>query len=213
MLVQVPGALSGDDIESLALHDRLGDTDFVLVTGHVVINEFAKMREFMARFNEIGRFLAYCSLEDETERSKNERDKHLRAAIKENGLELSKEFLTGLGVVFDVFYRDRVVIKIRPLEHSPVATFAGVLRPDFLREAIDNVVYKYGLVPTAPWRMLAQVAAIPREGQEPVATPKTGGEVEQSMMAVFDTMREVQTQVQSVSFPEIAVTPIALYRE
>jgi hypothetical protein len=112
-----------------------------------------------------------------------------------------------------LFYRDRVVVKVRPLQYSPVATFAGVLRPEFLREPIDNIVYKYGVAPTAQWSMLAQIAAIPTEGQVAGPAPKTGGEIEQSMMAVFDTMREVQTQVQSVSFPEIAVTPIALYRE
>lgn len=213
MLVKVPGELSSEEIDSLALHDRLGETDFVLVSGHVVINEFAKMREFMNRFNEIGRFLAHCELSGETEISKNERDKRMKAAIQAKGYELPKELVTGLGVVFDVFYQDRVVIKIRPLEHSPVATFAGVLKPESLREPIDNIVYKFGLVPAAPWRMLAQIAAIPREGQEATPSPKTGGQIEQSMMAVFDNMRVLQTQVQSVSFPEIAVTPIALYRE
>jgi hypothetical protein len=213
MLFRIPGTVTTDEIESLALHERLEETTFVLVSGHVIINEFAKMREFMDRFNEIGRFLAYCSVDDATGISKNERDRKMKSEIQANNLALSKEFISGLGVVFDVFYRDRIVIKIRPLEQSPVGTFAGVLRPEFLREPIGTIVYKYGPAPATPWRMLAQVASIPREGQEITVPPKTGGEIEQSMMTVFDSMKEVQAQVQSVSFPEIAVTPIALYRE
>ncbi len=213
MLFQIPGTVSVDEIEAHALQERLDETAFVLVSGHVIINEFERMREFMDRFNEIGRFLALCSISDETGLSKSEHERRIRAEIEANGLELPKDFISGMGVVFDVFYKDRIVIKVRPLENSPVGTFAGMLRPEFLREPIDTIVYKYGTAPATPWRMLAQVASIPREGQVTPATPKTGGEIEQAMMAVFDNMKEVQAQVQSVSFPEIAVTPIALYRE
>jgi len=213
MLVLVPGELCDADIDAGYLHDGLGETDFVLVSGHVVINEFAKMREFLDRFNEIGRFLAFTTVGDRTGRSKSERDKLMKAAIQENDLELPKQLITGMEVVFDVFYRDRVVVKIRPLPGSPMSTFAGVLRPEFLREPIDTIVYKYGLVPPTPWRMLAQVAAIPKQGDEAGPSFPTGGDIEQAMMTVFQAMREVQAQVQCVSFPEIAVTPIALYRE
>jgi hypothetical protein len=211
--LRIPGTVSSDEIESLALHERLDETTFVLVSGHVVINEFGRMREFMDRFNEIGRFLALCSLGDQAGLSKNERERRIRTEIESNGLQLPKDFTSGMAVMFDVFYKDRIVIKIRPLEDSPVGTFAGVLRPEFLREPIDTIVYKYGPAPARPWRMLAQVASIPRDGQQTAAPPKTGGEIEQSMMSVFDTMKEVQAQMQSVSFPEIAVAPIALYRE
>jgi len=213
MLVQVPGEWTEADIDAGHLHDGLGETDFVLVSGHVVINEFAKMREFLNRFNEIGRFLAYTTIEDDAGRSKNERDRVMKAAIQENGLELPAQLITGMEVVFDVFYRDRVVVKIRPLATSSMSTFAGVLRPEYLREPIDTIVYKYGLVPPTPWRMLAQVAAIPKRSDESGQSFQTGGDIEQAMMSVFESMREVQAQVQCVSFPEIAVTPVALYRE
>lgn len=208
-LLRVPGEFSSEDIAAGALQESLGETSFVLIDGYAVLNDFAAAREFLSRINDVGKFVAYASTSsDEIPRA--ERAK-LRQALEEQN-RLPKELINGLDLMFEVFYKHRIVVKLRPLVDDPMGSLVGVLRPEFLREPIDVLTYKYGMAPSQPWSMLAQIASIPTEGDLGLEVPPTGGDIERSMMTVLESMRSFQAQVQMVTFPEIAVTPIAIYR-
>ena len=210
VLFSIPGDISLDDVRAGRLQERLGDTDFVLLDGHAVVNDFTAMAQYLSRFNEVARFVARSASGDQAT-PQVQRAKQRQSA--EAAPQLPKELVNGLSLMLEVFYKDRIIIKLRPLLDDPMASLVGILRPEFLREPIDVLTYKYGPAPTQQWRMLAQVAAIPEEGETPLATPRTGGEIEAAMMVVFESMKELQTKVQQVTYPEIAVTPIAVYRQ
>lgn len=41
----------------------------------------------------------------------------------------------------------------------------------------------------------------------------TGNQIENAFQQMFDEYRKIESMAQSVTYPEIAITPIAIYRE
>lgn len=208
-LFQIPGDITLEDVAAGELQRRLDDTQFVLVSGYATLNDFGHVRHLFDRFNDIGKFLAYCTASGIE--SKQERQTVRRAT--EGQMHLDKELVEGFDIIFDTFYKGRIVIKMRPIVDDATGSLVGVLRPDFLREPSEVLLYKYGESPRRPWRMLAQVASIPIEHELGPEVPPSGGDIEKAMMEVFSSMKTVQAGVQTVQYPEIAVTPIAVFRE
>jgi len=75
-------------------------------------------------------------------------------------------------------------------------------------------LYKYGTSPSSEWTLFAQIASIPEKGYHPFSIDgMTGSEIEVAMQTMFSALREIESTGLSVTYPEISVTPIAIYRE
>lgn len=208
LISRIPGDTGSENATSI--RERLTDTSFFLATGRVSINDFSQMRLILDNFNEVGRFIAMTQVEGIANPKK--RDQAIREK-QQQGLSLDKAYVKGFGVMFDTFYKDRIVIKLVPLAADTSFRLVGNLSKEFLRDAIEGITYKYGTSPTSSWTMFGQIAAIPpKEGWNPL-TLVGGAQIESAFQNLFDKMRQLEMQVQCVVHPEIAVTPIAVYRE
>lgn len=61
--------------------------------------------------------------------------------------------------------------------------------------------------------MFAQIAAIPDTSVNNIDLSFNENELEKGLQTVFDAFRDLEKAGLSISFPEIAVTPIAIYRQ
>ena len=61
--------------------------------------------------------------------------------------------------------------------------------------------------------MFCQIASIPPENRHSETINTTGSEIEKALQNVFDAYRKIENLAQSTNYPEIAVTPIAIYRD
>ncbi|MCY9304152.1 hypothetical protein [Bacillus spizizenii] len=61
--------------------------------------------------------------------------------------------------------------------------------------------------------MFAQIASIPTNDQKEIDISFNQNDLENGMQTVFDALRDIEKVGLSISFPEIAVTPIAIYRQ
>lgn len=202
-------SLPEDASDSDSARTSLTDTSFFLANGRVMINDFSQMRLILDNFNAIGKFLARAQAQSEP----SEKQKRAARRTAEQNLKLDPEWIKGFSVFFDTFYKDRVVIKLVPYSSDPSFRLVGNLNVDFLRDPIESITYKYGTSPTSSWTMFGQVAAIPPlEGWQPLSLIG-GAQIEAAFQNMFDQMRQVEIMAQSVVHPEVAVTPIAVYRE
>ncbi len=107
------------------------------------------------------------------------------------------------------------------LKQSADVLFIGPMSRKFLREEIQSIIFKYGSGPQENWTMLAQISYAPTENDNKLAAlsnikltnttnPNTAVDVLSPMIEVLNTLQEAMV---SVSYPVIAVTPIAIYRE
>ena len=205
--------LGADDDNSLTRKNivaKLSSTSIALIEGRVIINDFAAMRSMFEDFNNLTSFIVLCATQDDP--SGTGENKKRRVQMEQH-FRLDKKMLEGFKLFITKFYNDRIILKMLPYETLPDLRFTGVLKEDYLRDQIDNITYKYGSVPEDNWHMLAQIASIPKS--EDLRTPLdtlTGSTIEMAMHKLFDSMREMDELAFCVKYPEIAVTPIAIYR-
>lgn len=191
---------------------EIKDNMFVLLNGKININDFTVMRVLLENFNNLGKFFSYCksmSLPAETSR----KDKKLYEGKIQEGMTLDRKFLDGFKLFFDIFYKDRIIIKIMPFKSQIDLRFVGNLNKCFLRDSISSITYKYGTAPVAEWNIFAQIASIPPKDWKNEEISMSGSEIETGLQKIFDTFRGIDIMARSVVYPEISITPIAIYRE
>jgi hypothetical protein len=96
--------------------------------------------------------------------------------------------------------------------------FIGPLAREHLREDIRNLICKHGSNPSGEWAMLAEITRIPLLGESPEEiVGETEAAPEGSVSNMFDQMlssfNSLQEYLGSASYPDIAVSPVAVYRE
>lgn len=96
--------------------------------------------------------------------------------------------------------------------------FIGPLTRNHLRENIRDLIYKHGSKPKGDWVMLAEISRIPSPGQteesmDDLGEASDGGPVSGNLDAIIRALNAFQDFLGSASYPDVVVSPIAVYRE
>jgi len=215
LLTNIPGDFG---IENISNPDKMAgnltSTSFILVKGKTIINDFTYMQRILENFDDILKSVitGEQSADKKFEKAnQTQRNKMVQERINE--YNLPKDIKKALQVFLKNFYNDRVVIKNIPFVERPNFRFVGTLNKLYLRESIENIIYKYGTAPQDDWYMFAQIASIPNKTTDAVDLSFNQNDLEKGLQTVFDALRDIEKSGLSISFPEIAVTPIAIYRQ
>jgi hypothetical protein len=212
ILIHIPEQITVEDISNSQYLDMLSDSSFILVDGKIIINDFSQMRIIIENINKIGEFIAQCNILSESTGTKQSvKDQKLRELKQQ--LTFDKKMIEGFKLFFDVFYKDRIIIKVIPFDDYPDFRLVGNLNGEYLRDDISSITYKYGTAPASKWVVFAQIASIPTKDRINLIQEYSGSQIEVALQRVFDSFRDIELLAQSVNYPEIAITPIAIYRE
>lgn len=195
------------------LRNSLTDNSFILIKGKIAINDFSQLRKLVDNFEELSKFVARCDIANRTELSKAQAKLAYDDLVNKSLRNFDKDTRKGLTLVIDMFYQDRIVIKIFPFREYPDFRFVGNLNKIYLRDDIESIIYKYGTAPVSDWTIFGQIASIPPENISNEMLNMTGNQIENALKRLFDANRNLEKMAQSVTYPEIAITPIAIYRE
>lgn len=112
------------------------------------------------------------------------------------------------------------------LRRSEVLVFSGTLSREYLRERTRDLIFKYGGQPQTGWTMLAQVSQVTIPDNKlgalsellqtlPGIKPDEGefSSVTDVLNPIVEVLNAFQEAMASVSYPAIAVTPVAVFRE
>lgn len=104
--------------------------------------------------------------------------------------------------------------------------FLGAVKPDYLRETMRNLLFKYGGAPKGEWEMICQVTNVPKQNSESIKTSfdqfgkgidYTKIQNENSLTPIMNEMvqefSKINEMFSSVSYPNVSVDPIAVYKE
>ncbi len=194
------------------------ETSFVLATGLVNINDYNYLLRFLRGYEKLEKAIGAAATPSQAAGSSRSQQQGKSGAANQKNPSTSNSIKTVVLPIIEHFYQrdtsspSRITFKIMPNESQPDFRLVGDLQPEFLRENIDSIIYKYGSAPATPWHMFAQIAAIPSQHQSGVNMQGTGSEVEMALHKGFDALRGFERSGISVSYPEVAVTPIAIYR-
>jgi hypothetical protein len=197
--------LSLDDEGLLLERDDLCRDDvpegrFVVVRGTAQILDYETFRKIAENFDQLDEMFNPAA--SPTGRKKRR---------KENS------WATEMGVVIDTFYEDAIRVKITNRQDCG---FVGPLSREHLREDIRALIYKYGSQPEGEWTMLAEVSRIPPPGPVISLGQALNDVVDDESSSVSNRLDQIitvfnglQEFIGSVSYPDVAVSPIAVYRE
>ena len=148
------------------------------------------------------------------------RQQRRAAGITTKPTNPTKELIKQISDFINDFMKDLLLIRVAL---SNGATFVGPISKQFLREETSSIIFKYGREAQEGWTMLAQISSTPTSGnkmgelQDFVNTLTTAQQNTSTVIDMLNPMVEfvygLQEAVASVSYPSIAVTPIAVYRE
>ncbi|PAV12880.1 hypothetical protein ASJ81_19525 [Methanosarcina spelaei] len=196
------------------MRDSIGRNSFVLVRGKILINDFSQLKKLIDNWEKLSKYFAKCSIHADRDKLTLEQANETYMNLLQNFTkDFDEEMRKGMLLFIDMFYKDRIVIKIIPYVESPDFRLVGNIDKQYLRDDIDSITYKYGTAPYSNWTIFGQIASLPPKNESNEQFNMTGNQIESAFNAIFDEYRNIERMAQSVTYPEIAITPIAIYRE
>lgn len=190
--------LERDDLD----RDEVPEGGFVLIRGAAQILDYESLRRIAENIDRLDGFF----YPNDTQAQKKKRR-------KENTL------LRESSVLIETFFKNVMRVKVI---NGLGCSFVGPLNREHLREDIHGLIYKHGSVPKGKWSMLAEISRVPSPNEDPEESfgdtmEQPNEEAEDSVSNQIDQVVTIfngfQEFVGSVSYPDIAVSPIAVYRE
>lgn len=148
------------------------------------------------------------------------------AAKKNRKKDPKNKIIKESKTVLDTFFKDAIRVRITGARGSD---FIGPLARVHLREDIQSLIFKHGSRPRGEWTMLAEITRPPPLTQEEMtpedlmqgligeAETAPREDVQEEMSDVFndvvDMMNAFQEFIGSPSPSDVAVSPVAIYRE
>jgi hypothetical protein len=174
--------------------EEVPETGFVLVRGSARISDYRTLEKISSNFDKVDKVFS----------TKTGKQPGMGKQMKE------------MTTVIDTFFKDTIRVNIT---NAQGCKFVGPLAREHLREDIRDLIYKYSSAPPGEWVMLADIARVPEpeDSEEDAIIERLGdvgeGSVASQMGKALGMLNGFQELLGSVSYPEVAVSPIAVYRE
>lgn len=212
---RLPRDFTGARLLSEDVRAALSPVEYVLVRGQLSFSDYSYMTSLLEHFIEIIKITVGFSYRDRLKAATGKEKAAIRQEIDRAvaAVGIDESYLKDLRRLFDVFLKDRLLIKVIPFPGDPNIRIVGPLQPMLLRERLEDIRYKFGSSPAADWAIFGQIAAVPQENEtRGVLDLSFSNQLDQALQAMFDSIRGIEDQFR-VTYPEIAITPIAIYRD
>lgn len=193
---------------------QLSPVDYVVAKGRPMLSDYDSLTTLLRDMNQIidslieMQFAKQLNEASDANREKIKQDMLSRAA----SMKQSTGFFPVFASVIERFYKDRLILRILPFDEASVR-FSAPLRRELLRDRLEDIRFKFGPYPVANWTLFGQIAYIPREATpEPPPNLVFSSQMESGVEQAIALARNWERMF-SVSYPEIAIAPIAVYRE
>jgi hypothetical protein len=179
-----------DDLD----RDDVPETGFVLVRGSARITDYRTLQKIAASFDKV----------DKVFPSKQGKQPGMGKTMKE------------MNTVIDAYFKDSIRVKIT---NAQDCGFVGPLAREHLREDIRDLIYKYSSAPEGEWVMLADIGRVPspEDSDEDAIMERLGevggGSVSSQISSAIGMLNGFQELFGMVSYPDVAVSPVGVYRE
>lgn len=84
----------------------------------------------------------------------------LNIVSNSNTERLDDEFRESLKLIIDEFYSNRLLVTSMPYEKDLNLSFVGPLNRHYLRDKIENILFKFGAFPITEWSIFGQISTI-----------------------------------------------------
>lgn len=212
---QLPIDFTSDRLRNKDVRATLSPVEYVLIRGRIELSDYTYMMSLLKNFNDLSRIVTEFSFQERLQsadsKERSDINRELQKAIGAG--KLDDKYVKNLIKLFDLFVKDRLIIKVLPFSADPNIRIVGPLQRELLRENLDDIRFKFGSSPTESWTVFGQIAAVPQVSESRSTLEFSfSNEIEQALDNLFKSIRGIEDQFR-VRYPEIAITPIAVYRD
>lgn len=179
------------------------------------ISDYQYMMSLLKNFNDISRIVTQFSYQNRLQAAEGRE----RATIKQEmdrtiaAAKLDDNYVKNLMRLFETFVKDRLIIKAMPFSGDTDIRIVGPLQPALLRDLLEDIRFKFGSSPVADWTVFGQIAAVPQQHGSRTASNFTfSNDIDRVLQQLFESIRGIEDSFR-VTYPEIAISPIAIYRD
>lgn len=198
---------------------------FLLVRGSASILDYGLLKHMASSefiFNSIAVPQIATQLTAQSRENKDNRQKGRQVPSNQTTEATNPGMMEQMSRLVEAIMGDAIQVRFEFLNNI---IFAGILEREYLRESTRSFIFKYGGSPQLGWIMLAQMGQVTgptnkyqklqalAEQQQLLARQKTMNAASDGINYVIQALNVFQESMASVSYPDIAVTPIAIYRE
>ncbi len=193
----------------------LSPVEYVLVRGQLSFNDYRYMMTLLDNINDLIGITIGFSHQQRLDAAVGKEKSSIQQQINQeiSSSKLDEKYVKNLRKIFEIFLKDRLIIKITPFPEDSNIRIVGPLRIDMIRDSMDDIRYKFGSSPAAQWTVFGQIAAVPQvNDRRETLDLAFSDEFTRALQNMFSSVMGVEYFFR-VNFPEIAITPIAIYRD
>jgi hypothetical protein len=160
-----------EDWENGIISESIPDTAFILVKGKIMLDDYKRFEVIARNFNKISLSLDFLTNPYEVPKEKNKRKNKEESVIKrlksQNSI-LEEKFIDSMLVIIETFFKNKLILKVIPFPENAFLRLIGTLNSKFLRDSIENIIFKYGTCPVSEWWVFGQISSIFPKDYEPI---------------------------------------------
>lgn len=186
----------------------LQDKSFVRVRGKVIFEDFNRLRNIIADFNEIGR--AFGELQGLGDSLQNEKSRKMsHQLLVEKGLNLDDRFIKNISKIYDFGYQDNYDIRFA-VEDSELL-FTAIINQEYLKESERSLINKYSRKSEKEFTVIGSVS---QSGMVKASLPTTdGGSMRSTSLDIIDKLSDLEDVFCGRADNECIIDPIAIFTE
>jgi hypothetical protein len=198
--------------------ETVSPTAFVRIHGPVRINDYSNMSALLAEMPRLTKALAEVVVPIDG-MDPDKRKKAISAMVADMGMP-PKSWIDQLLFLLKELFGDTVVMKCRPFGDC---AFIAKVNPVWLRDDIRSLLFRFGALPSDPWTIVGQIARVARVDDSTADDSNASGDnieasnevgetrPEDAFEGAFNAVNGLQ-EFASLSYPDVAITPFAVYR-
>lgn len=140
------------------LPKELNENSFILLKCKIKINDYNQILSILNSMNDLNIALQVLSIKQST--IKNGFWESEKKNLENSNQLLPEDFVKSAKLIIEHFYKNKLIITCMPYEKNSFLSFNGPLKREYLRDNIEDILYKYGRSPSVTWYVFGKISSI-----------------------------------------------------
>ncbi|MEE0943561.1 MAG: hypothetical protein UIB63_10690 [Methanobrevibacter sp.] len=147
--------------------NNINPDSFILMECMIKIENYTSISDLIDNINELQVSFEVMGLNSMSGDLEVNQWDEAEQALRRNSQLLDESYLNSLSIFFNQFYNGKIFIKCMPFDNDVFSNFIGFIKEKYLREDIEDIIFKYGSFPSFKWYVFGQISSIPPKNYNP----------------------------------------------
>ena len=140
------------------LPKQLNENSFILLECKIKLNDYNQILSTLDNMNDLNIALQVLSLESSP--LQDSVWEIVETNLKVQSQLLNEDVVKSAKLIMTHFYNNKLIINCYPYEKNNFLSFNGPLKREYLRDDIEDIIFKYGRSPSVIWNVFGKISSI-----------------------------------------------------